>query len=151
MEHAKLRSKMRMNQFSVICAINRAMFFEVSSAKYEKLKLSTLPWYCPICAKEMPFSSLSNKEFNIFKFRNPPHPRAQAVLSNKVEKRTKEILKKLKDLNKFFDHTENAVSRDYLDINEYKKIKIKEEDFSLLHLNVSSLSAHMNVLKTLLS
>ena len=72
-----------------------------------KIKLSTLQWYCPICAKEMPFSSLSNKEFNIFLSRNPPHPSAQAVTSKKIDKHTKEILKKLKD--KFFDHTENAV------------------------------------------
>ena len=35
---------------------------DISSAKYKKLKLSTLPWYWPICAKEMPFSSLSVKE-----------------------------------------------------------------------------------------
>ena len=32
-----------------------------------------------------------------------------------------------------------------------KKIKIKEQDFSLLHLNISSLSSHINELKTLLS
>ena len=57
----------------------------------------------------------------------------------------------MKDLNKFFDHTENAVSCDYLDMNEYKKTIIKEQGFSLLHLNISSLSAHVNELKTLLS
>ena len=45
----------------------------------------------------------------------------------------------------------NAVSCDYLDNNEYKQIKIKEQDFYLLHLNISSLSAHINELKTLLS
>ena len=32
--------------------------------------------------------------------------------------------------------------------DEYKKVKIKEQDFSLLHLNISSLSAHINELKT---
>ena len=84
----------------------------------------------------MPFSSLSNKEFNIFLFRNPFHPSAQAVTFKNIDKRTKEILKKLKDLNEFFDHTENAPSCDYLDINEYEKIKIKEQDFSLLHLTL---------------
>ena len=84
----------------------------------------------------MPFSSLFNKEFNIFLSRNPLHPSAQAVTFKNIDKRTKEILKKLKDLNKFFDHTENAPSCDYLGINEYKKIKIKEQDFSLLHLTL---------------
>ena len=36
-------------------------------------------------------------------------------------------------------------------MNEYEKTKIKEQDFSLLHLNISSLPAHVNELKTLLS
>ena len=106
----------------------------------------------PNMCEEMPFSSLSNKKFNIFLSRNPPHRSSQGVPSKKVDKHTKEILKKLKDLNKLFDHTENAVSCDYFDINEYKKVKIKEQDFSLLHLSISSLLlAHINELKTLLS
>ena len=74
------------------------------SVEYERLKLSTLSWYCPVCAKEMSFSSLSNKEFNIFLSRNPPNSSAQAAPSKKIDKYTKEILKKLKDLNKLFDH-----------------------------------------------
>ena len=56
--------------------------------------------------------------------------------------------RKLKDLNKLFDNTENAGSCDYFDINEYKKVKIKEQDFSLFHLNISSLSDQINQLKT---
>ena len=124
---------------------------DISSAEYEKLKVSTLPWYCPICAKEIPVSSLSNKEFNILLSRNLPHPSTLAVPSKKIGKHTKEIQKKLKDLNKLFDHTENAVSCDFFDINEYKKIKIKEHDFSLLNLNISLLSDHTNELQKLLS
>ena len=64
------------------------MFFcvDTSSAEYEKLKPITMPWYCPICANEMPFSSLSNKEFNILLPRNPPHPSAQVVPSKKVKR-----------------------------------------------------------------
>ena len=71
----------------------------------------------------MPFSSLSNKEFNMFLSRNLLHPSAQSVTSKKINKRTREILKKLKDLNKFFDHIENGVSCDYLEINKCKKSK----------------------------
>ena len=77
----------------------------------------------------MPFSSLSNKELNIFLSRNPPHPTAQAVSSKKIDKRIEEILKMLKCLNKLFRHTENSVSCDYFDINEYKNVKIKEKTF----------------------
>ena len=89
---------------------NHIFCVDISSGKYKKLKLSALPWYCATCATEIPLSSLFNKEFNIFLSRNPLYPSAQ------------EILKKLKDLNNFFFyHAENAVSCDYLDINEYKK------------------------------
>ena len=87
----------------------------------------------PNMCEEMPFSSLSNKKFNIFLSRNPPHRSSQAVPSKKIDKHTKEILKKLKDLNKLFDHTENAVSCDYFDINEYKKVKIKLFSFTFKH------------------
>ena len=69
----------------------------------------------------MPFSGLFNKEFNLLLSRNPPHRSAQVIPSKKIDKRTKEIIKELKDLNQLFDHTENAVSCDYLYINEYKK------------------------------
>ena len=123
---------------------NHIFCVDISCAKYEKLKLSMLPWYCSISAMEMPFSSLSNKEFNLSLSRNPLHSSAQAITSKKIDKHTEEILKKLSNLNKFFDHTENNVSCDYLDINEYKKIKIKEQDFSLLHLNISSLPSQKN-------
>ena len=66
----------------------------------------------------MSFSSLSNTKFNLFLSRNPHHHSAPAIPSKKIDKLTKVILKKLKDLNQLFDHIENAVSYDYLVINE---------------------------------
>ena len=45
--------------------------------------------------------------------------------------------------------TENVVSSDYLVINEYEKKK--QLGFSLLHLNISSSSAYLTELETLLS
>ena len=65
---------------------NHAFCVDISSAKYEKLKLSTLPWYSPICAKETPFSSLSHKKFYI----------------SLIDKRTKDLLKNLKDFNQSY-------------------------------------------------
>ena len=67
-----------------------------------------LMWYCPVCAKEMPFPSLSNTESNTFLSRNPPVHIAQVILSKKIDKYT--ILKKFKELNQPFDHTENTAS-----------------------------------------
>ena len=83
-------------QYDLCDKCNHVFCVNVSSAEYEKLKVSTLPWYCPICAKEMPFSILSNKEFNTFLSRNPSHPSAQAVPSKKIEKTYKKDLKKVK-------------------------------------------------------
>lgn len=124
---------MRISQFNVIYVTNGTIFFcvDISSVKYEKLKLCALQWYCPIYAKEMPFTSLLNKGFKIFLPWNPFHHIAQVIPPKKVDKCTKDISKKFKDLNQLFDNTENAVNCDYLDINEYKKIKVKEQDFSL--------------------
>ena len=45
---------------------NHVFCVDISSTEYEKLKFSTLRWYCPIFAKEIPFSSLSNKGSNIY-------------------------------------------------------------------------------------
>ena len=99
----------------------------------------------------MPFISLLNKGFKTFLPLNPFHHIAQVIPPKKVDKCTKGISKKFKDLNQLFDNTENTVNCDYLDINEYKKIKVKEQDFSLLHLKMSSLSSYVNGLKTLFS
>ena len=41
---------------------NHIFCVDISSVKYEKLRLSALLWYCPICPTEMTFSSLSNKK-----------------------------------------------------------------------------------------
>ena len=35
----------------------------ISKRKYEKLKKDPLPWYCPACMSEIPFSQMNNKEF----------------------------------------------------------------------------------------
>ena len=98
--------------------VNFFVVVDINSPEYGKLKLFKLPWYCPISTKEMPFSSLSNKELNMFLIlsRNHPHPSAQAVRSKKFDKDTKVILKNLKDLNKLFDHAENVVGYNYFDI-----------------------------------
>ena len=58
---------------------NYVVCVDISSVECEKLKHSILPWYCPMCAKQMLFSNLSNKEFNIFLSKNPPLHSAQAI------------------------------------------------------------------------
>ena len=139
------KTEVKNEDLSIQCDLcnksNCVLCVNISSAKYGKLKLSTLPWYCLICANEIPFSSLSNREFNIFLSRNPLHHSAPAIPSKKIDKRTKEILKKLKDLNQLFDHTENTVSCDYLDICDFQA---RLFSFTFKHIII----AHINQLKT---
>ena len=51
----------------------------------------------------------------------------------KIDKRTKDILKIFKDLNQLFDHTKSVVSCDDLVINENRK---KKQEFSLLYQKI---------------
>ena len=102
---------------------------DVSCAEYEKLKLSTLPWYCPYVQRKYLFPDYPMENTsNIFLSRNPAHPSAQAVPSKKIDKHTNptniEILKKFKELYKLSNHTENVASCDYFDINEYKRARL---------------------------
>ena len=66
----------------------------------------------------MPFSGLSSKEFHIFLSRNPLHHSAQVIPPKKIDNCIKDIFQKFKVFNQFFDHAENAVSRDYININK---------------------------------
>ena len=50
-------------------------------------------------------------------------------------------------LNELFDQSENSISCDYYTPHEFKKLKIKGHDLFILHLNISSLSSHIDDLK----
>ena len=58
---------------------------------------------------------------------------------------------KFQQLNNLFDQSENTISCDYYDLKDFQEIKIKQQDFSLLHLNISSLSCHINDLVNFLA
>ena len=66
-------------------------------------------------------------------------------------KKAKELLKRIKDLNHIFDQSGNLISCDYFDIEDLKKAKIKSQDLSIFHLNISSISSHINDLKIFLN
>ena len=51
-------------------------------------------------------------------------------------------------MNQIFDQSDNLISCDYYDIPEFKKTKIREQLYlSILHLNISYISAHINDLR----
>ena len=57
------------NDDSVHCDLcnkwNHTRCFNIDAEQYEKRKKDPLPWYCPNCAMEIPFSTLSNKSIKL--------------------------------------------------------------------------------------
>ena len=134
---------------SIMCDLcdnwHQTICVDVSYANYEKLKIDPNPWLCPLCAEEIPFFALTNNALKNLLQNSFP----KTSILKKVDQKTKIHLGKFKELNQVLNETENNICCDYFEINEFKKIKIKLHDFSLLHLNISSLSSHINELVTI--
>ena len=120
-----------------------------SERKYEKLKTDPLPWYCPTCSKEMPFSQMNNKDLRNFLYstNTPPPPKVITKSSEEI----KSMMARFKQVNQLFDGNENSISCDYYDINELNKLSVNQKDLKIIHLNISSLPLHINELKIFLS
>ena len=126
---------------------HHTIYVNVTNANYEKLKVDPNPWLCPTCAEEIPFLALANKDIKNLISNGFP----KKSILKKVDQKTKIHLEKFKELNQVLNETENNISCDYFEMDEFKKIKIKQHDFLLLHLNISSLSSHTNELVTFLN
>ena len=63
----------------------------------ENLKKSPLPWYCPYCITEFPFSSVNNKDLYSLAFSSGPtniNNHASPTVK-KINKKTKKIPEKV--------------------------------------------------------
>ena len=143
-----------MNDPSIQCDLcdnwNHIDCVGISNPKYEKLKEDPNPWYCPNCVNLMPFSSVKSKELaNQFSLQSTPDNQRKPI--KKIGTKTRETRNKFRDLNQLFDQTEHSVSCDYYNLTDFRKVKNTQQDLSILHLNISSLSAHINDLKTFLN
>ena len=58
---------------------------------------------------------------------------------------------RFKQVNDLLDPSENLTSCDYYDVNDISKLRINENDLSVIHLNISSLPRHIIELKLFLS
>ena len=100
------------------------------------------------------FFTVKNKDLQILP--NKPHL-ITIIISQflkKMNKKTKEFLKKFCKMSQIFafEQSENPLSSDHYDISDFKKLKInKQQDLSILHLNISSFSAHTDDLRAFLS
>ena len=58
---------------------------------------------------------------------------------------------RFKQVTDLLDPSENLTSCDYYDVNDISKLRINENDLSVIHLNISSLPLHINELKLFLN
>ena len=99
---------------------------------------------------ENPFSTLSNKDLKTVFFGGSSKTLPKSF-SKPFDKKTTEKLKKFRELSQLFHQSENSVSCDDYTQHELNKIKVKQVDLSVLHLDISSLSAHIDDLNNFLS
>ena len=99
---------------------------------------------------EISFATLSNKDLKTVLFGGSSKTLAK-LFSKPFGKKTTKKLRAFREVSQLFDQSEHSVSCDYYTPYELKNIKIKQEDLSVLHLNIFSLSAHTDDLKNILS
>ena len=114
------------------------------------MKKNPLPWSCPACMSEITFSQMNNKEFkNLLYPTNSLQQPLQTI--KKSNKEIKDLMARFKQVNDLLDLSEKLTSCDYYDVNDISKLRINENDLSVIHLNISSLPLHINELKLFLS
>ena len=104
----------------------------VTNANYEELKVDSNPWLFQMLAEEIDFVALANKDLRNLVSKSFPK---KSFLKN-VDQKAKIHLEKFKELNQVLNETEKNIRCYYFQIDKFKKIKIKQHDFSLLHLNI---------------
>ena len=109
---------------------NHNRCLNIGTEKYEKLKKDSLPWYCPNCAMEIPFSTLTNIGLKTVFFGGSFKTLAKSC-SKPFEKKTTEKLKAFREVSQLFDRFENSVSCDYYTPYDPKKIKVKQDNLCL--------------------
>ena len=102
-----------------------------------------LPWYCPACMSEIPFSQMNNKKFKNLLY--PTNTLQQPLqIIKKTSKEIKDLMACFKQVNDLLDLSENLTSC-------ISKLRINENNLSVIHLNISSLPLHINEPKLFLS
>ena len=98
---------------------------------------------------ERPFFTVKNNDLQ--KLLSDSHNNHPKPIPRKMNKKTKEFLKKFRQMSQIFEQSENPLSCDYYDISDFKKLKINKQDLPFLHLNISFISAHIDDLRTFLN
>ena len=144
--------EVQQNYAAISCKLcnkwNHINCVQVNLMTYEKRKSDTTPWHCPPGINELLFANTSKSDFVYLYCSSPPLSVSCKPTVKPLGKKAKELLKRIKDLNHICDQSENC---DYFHIKDLKKVKIKSQDLSILHLNISSISSQINDLKIFLN
>ena len=98
---------------------------------------------------EIPFSQTNNKEFKNLRYpKKTPQQTPQII--KKSNKEIKDLIARFKQKTDPLDPSENLTTCDYYDVNDISKLRINENDLSVIHLNISFLPLHINELKLFL-
>ena len=131
------------NDAAILCKLcnkwNHINCVQVNLMTYEKLKSNPTLWHCPLCINELTFANTSKSDFINLYCSSPPLSVSCELTVKSLGKKAKQFLKRIKDLNHTFNQSESLISHDYFDIKDLKKVKIKSQDLSILHLNISSI------------
>ena len=108
---------------------------------YKKLQTSDSNWFCIKCMKkEIPFNNIPNQDLL-----NTLNEKNITPISNKNSNITKSMIENL-----LKDSTESPINCSYYNESEFNCLKTPKNYFSLMHLNISSLSFHFEELQQLL-
>ena len=122
------------NDDSVQCDLfdkwNHTRRLNIDAEQYKKLKKDPLPWYCPNCAMEIHFSTLSNKDLKTVLFGDSSQTLPKSF-SKLLDKKTTEKLKTFHEVNPLFHQSEISVTCEYFTPYKLNKIKLKQEDLSV--------------------
>ena len=112
------------NDDSVQCDLcnkwNHTRWLFIEAEQYEKLDKDPLPWYCPNCAMEILFSTLSNKGLKTVLF-EASSKNSLKSFSKPFDKKTTKKLKTFCEVSQLFDQSEHSVSCDYYTLYELNK------------------------------
>ena len=98
---------------------------------------------------EFPFSLVKKKDLHIL-LKDSSHNNHPQIIQKKKKKN--DFPKRFREMSQIFELSENPLSCDYYDIPDFKKLKINKQQYlSIFHLDISSISANIDDLRTFLN
>ena len=137
---------------------------KLNDIDYKQLQGSSVPWYCILCTSCIfPYGNLTNEQFSLILHTDanvcldnippnlnlfPPTNRYNFFCNLNDFMSTRNLNETNDDENL---SSTPSINCNYYDIDEFCSSNFDKNSFSILHLNIASLSAHFDELNTMLS